>query len=76
MRREQDSVTEVLYTSTLHRRPNVRRYVYVLICLVFVLVVSAQEAGAPAVLECFAVAVSAGVQLMQYVKPSTVQHNC
>lgn len=76
MRRKQDTVGERRNTPTLHPRPSVRGYVYVLMWLVFVLVVSAHGRGAPTVLECFAATVSAGVQLTQYVRPSAAKPGC
>lgn len=73
MRRKQDTVGERRITPTLHPRPSVPGYVYVLMCVVLVLVVSAHGAGAPTLLECFAATVSLGLQLTQSVRPSAAK---
>lgn len=53
-----------------NRRPHASGHIHVIVCMVFVLLVAAQAAGVPAVLECFTAAISGGVPLMQFAKAS------
>jgi hypothetical protein len=61
--------------ATRRRGSKAGGHLYVLVFVILVVIVYTQAPGAPAVLECFAAAVSSGAQLMRYVTPSTAKHS-